>query len=269
MSANITITADALPEGYCYKADPNDFLQDIAALLHGTMPVGYSGFLFGSDTPDTNGNPDNQDKPWIRTLEDGSFDGVYTFGTPNGSTGMWVRPHPSPPNGNERRIWVGTESSLWAYDGGNGENPATDPPTETTGAMWVVDTAFAFKFPLGAGTNATAYGGVNSVVQVGGVADGAGVAGAEKVALTSAQIAGHTHEISNAEINGFPSGTSWESYKSCNGNLIDGVTHSGVKMVTTSAGGDADGNATTHNNMPPYLGVYFIKRSARKYITVT
>ena len=61
----------------------------------------------------------------------------------------WLSPHPVPPNSPEIRLWNGTQQALWAYDGGDGANPVSIPPTANTGAMWVVEHAFDFRFQIG------------------------------------------------------------------------------------------------------------------------
>jgi hypothetical protein len=38
--------------------------------------------------------------------------------------------------------------------------------------------------------------------------------------------------------------------------------------LSSSFGGDGAGATTPHQNMPPYLGVYFLRRTSRLYYTV-
>lgn len=258
MATNVTLTPGLLPQGYCFTS-LQSYYNDIIALTLAQIPGTYSLFNFGSNLPD----PADQDKPWVRTSADGTLDGLYTY------NGVWCRPHPTPYSGSERRMWVGTEEALWAYDGGDGSDPSTSPPTDTTGAMWVVDTTFAFKMPLGVGTNATTYDGnpASSVAVT-------GTGGAERHTLTEAELAAHDHFLANQDMSGASSGSvlSGTNYLAANSDSegsTAGYWLRGTATLPTTGLSSETGSGTSHQNMPPYVGVYFIKRSARKYITVT
>jgi hypothetical protein len=79
---------------------------------------------------------------WLQTSLDPTNTDPLNYGVPlrwyffNGT--QWVWPNPIPPNSGERRIWVGSSADLWFHDGGDGTDPAS--ATDTTGAMWEVDT---------------------------------------------------------------------------------------------------------------------------------
>lgn len=259
MATNVILTPGTLPQGYCFST-LQQYYNDIIALTLAQLPGTASLFNYGANVPD----PADQDKPWIRVAADGTLDGLYTF------NGVWCRPHPTPPSGSERRMWVGTEANLWAYDGGDGTDPATTPPTDTTGAMWVVDTAFAFRFPLGVGTNATTYdGNPASAVAV------TGTGGAERHALATAELAEHSHLMANSSANTDQTALAGEVPIAAEGwgNSDDGFRYDLSKSLNDAepdvgrTGKEGDG--TSHQNMPPYYGVYFIKRSARKHYTVS
>jgi len=258
-NTNVVLTAGTLPQGYCFTT-LQQYYNDIMALTLAQIPGTYSLFNYGPNIPD----PADQDKPWIRTLTDGSLDRLYTF------NGVWCSPHPAPFSSSERRMWVGSEADLWAYDGGDGDDPATSPPTDTTGAMWIVDTDFAFRMPLGAGTCGTAFDG-NPATTV-AVTDTGGV---ERHALSEAELPEHTHVLANSTTNinhtligageylaayGLGQGVDEDYGYTFSKSLADAVPDVG-KVAET-------GDGESHPNMPPYYTVHFIKRSARKYYTV-
>jgi len=204
-------------------------------------------FVMGHSIPATTNPP-----VWLQTTLDATsvnptffgemirwfvFDGVN-----------WLSPHPVPPNCPEGRIWLGTEQSLWAYDGGDGTNPAINAPTANTGAMWQVETLFQFRFPLGVGTNTIGFdGNVPSAVAL--LEQG----GDERVAPTADTMFPHTHAVTRDNINVAGGGTA----------VLQpvGFTPANVEQTTSVGGGK------TSQNMPPFVGVFFIKRTTRIYYT--
>lgn len=230
----IQLTPPALPAGYC----PSSYQQLANDIVYGTTPqflssVGNTFFNTGASEP----SADNRIYPWLD--DDGNW-WVY-------QGGKWARKHPIGPNDLDRRIYVGTTTQLETYDGGS-----AGAITTYTGPMWEVDTAFDARFPVGVGTFAS-----SGVVNVGLTSTSTGVAGEDKVALVAANNGPHSHDIvldkvSVADSGGkrrFPNGDSQEQKEQ--------------QTFTT----ESTGEGTPHNNLPPFYGVYFIKRTARVYYT--
>lgn len=258
---NVTFTWGNLPAGFCWT-DAQTFMDTIFALLQGTADSDQ--IIISSTLPD----PEDQGKIWFRLNVDGTLEGAYKY------QGEWHRPHPVPLSSASRMIWVGSEADLWAYDGGDGTDPSSSPPTDMTGAMWEVDTNFEFRMPLGVGNNDLGtspvdYGGGATTVATGGTG------GAEKVQLTTDELAAHQHLMfSNESVSspGDPLNNTSVAYKADS-------TPSGTDYEYRAQRGTVDGqigltaeNETAedaHQNMPPYIGVAFAKRTARKFYVVT
>lgn len=243
-NATVNLQFGSMPNDY-EPTDANDFVQQLDKIMTAYLPGNYNLFNYGNSTP----SAEDQDKPWIRTIA-GAPDRVYVF-----YNGKWVCKHEVPASGNERRLWVGSESDLWSYDGGDGVDPSSVAPAATTGAMWEVDTAFEFKMPIGVGTNETTYdGNTATAVSVNGTG------GAERVAISAAETPEHTHGFANEQ---FTLGKAYLNSRAENeGVLFKGPAGaSGAYDVST----DAAGSGESHQNMPPYIGVYFIKRTSRVY----
>lgn len=243
MATPVYFTPGTLPEDYCFTT-PQQFYNDIINNLIGEIPGNYNSFNFGNDVPD----PADQDKPWIRTDGYGNFDRVYTY------NGAWVSPHPVPASADERRIWVGTENSAWAYDGGDGTDPGTNPPTDTTGAMWEVDHDFDFRFPVGVGTNTVSYDGDAATTITLGEEGGE-----ERVDVLLENLPTDL-TIPRQQI---PVGSGDGDYLA-----HDDSDEEDIGVNRDAADDDVPGTGHSLANMPPFLGVYFIKRTARQYYTV-
>lgn len=231
----ITLTPPSLPIGYCpsnYQQLANDVISGTQATFNST--IGNSFFNYGPTTPALN----NQVYPWLD--EKGNW---WIF-----QSGYWLRQHPIAAGSAERRIYVGNTTDLQTYDGGN-----TNAPSNWSGPMWEVDTAFQARFPVGAGTFAA-----SGVVSVNGTTTSTAVAGEDKHTLVTAEMPSHTHQILDQYINLTQRGSADTSVFSAT-NRSEGVAN---LLPTTSSGGDAP-----HNNLPPFYGVYFIKRTARVYYT--
>lgn len=239
--------------------------QDISASFTPAFTMGHS-------TPTSTSPP-----VWLQTTQDATSADPNAFGEMirwfqfDGVN--WLSPHPVPPNCPEIRMWIGTEQALWAYDGGDGSNPASTAPTANTGAMWVVETLFQFRFPLGVGANTTGFdGSVASAVAV------QEQGGDERVVLDVDESGSvpHTHTLANVDlaVSGVPGVLTPTNYIQMDwGNGGSGSSDyalSGSATLPTvgqSSLSVAAPASKTHQNMPPFVGVFFIKRSTRIYYT--
>lgn len=138
---NVTFTPFA--SGYCFTSY-NQFGNDVANALIVTFPGNYTAWNFGPNQP---GNSDRS-RPWLVT--DGADNAPLGVATWSPTYGKWIAPHPTPPSGDLRVLWVGSLTSLETYDGGE-----AGTVTDTTGPFWEADTAFDDKFPLGVGATIT------------------------------------------------------------------------------------------------------------------
>ena len=226
----ITLTAPSLPANYCpasYQKLANDIIGGTQATFNST--IGNSFFNFGPTYPAIN----NRIYPWLD--ENGQW-WIY-------DQGFWSYKNTVAANGYDRRIFVGTTTDLLSYDGGDGTSGA---PTNYTGAMWMVDTLFDARFPVGAGTFAA-----SGAVAVNGTATATSIVGEDQHTLTVPEIPAHTHNF-------FPLVTA-----DANNGGANGVQYGTTANVATSS----TGGGAAHNNLPPFYGVYFIKRTSRVYYT--
>jgi len=169
--------------------------------------------------------------------------------------GFWVYKNTVAANGYDRRIFVGTTTDLLSYDGGDG---TSGTPTNYTGAMWMVDTLFDARFPVGVGAFAA-----SGAVAVNGTQTGSGVLGEDKHLLTAPEIPTHNHNVRVETANGVAvlnlMCTDFAEKPAGNGNN-DFSFQAGIHVVSDDFGG-----GLSHNNLPPFYGVYFIKRTTRIY----
>ena len=227
----ITLTPPSLPVSYCplnYQNLANDIIGGTQATFNST--IGNSFFNFGPSIPAIN----NRIYPWLDV--NGQW---WIF-----SQGVWLYKNPVVKEGYDRRIFVGTTTDLLSYDGGDGTAVAGD----TFGPMWMVDTSFDARFPVGVGTFVT-----SGAVAVNGTATSTSVVGEDKHTLTVSELAAHTHNVGRY-INDSRSGGDLK--------FMDLTNGTGTVGISSSTGGDA-----AHNNLPPFCGVYFIKRTSRIYYT--
>lgn len=239
----ITLVPPTLPNGYCPDG-PNAYQQFANDLIDGTtatVAAGNTGYNYGNNIPGTS----DQNKPWLRLFGDGTPDRWYVY-----SSGVWIAKHQSPASGSERRMWVGIEADLVNYDGG-----AAGSITATTGAMWAVDHAFDFRMPLGAGTSPAPLSTVIAPTNTGGE---------EKHTNLLTEIPNHAHVLNHYPVNVGTGTLDIAMPYGSPGGFFGGA-------LTSALGGNPAGspaNSTDpHNNMPPYYGVFFIKRTARIFYT--
>lgn len=237
MSTPVDIQPGTLPYD-CYPPLPQTLNEDIINAAVATLDQDFPGIVVGADEP----APEYQDRVWFRTTD------LQWYYFVNGN---WVRTYPVPPSGDERRLWVGIEADLQTYDGGS---PGV--VGSATGPFWEVDHNFDARFPLGPGNLPS-----GTTVNV----DDTG--GEEKHALLEAELAAHYHPLTYNNDSDSGTGGCEQNYNTLMGGEVDGslfITQ-GISCSATVAAATV-GSGTAHNNMPPYRGVFIIKRTARVYI---
>jgi len=237
----ISLTPPTLPINYCptsYQALANDLIGQTTAQFPAT-----TGNLY-YNTGNTAPTADNRIYPWLDNDANWwIWSNAYT---------AWVRKNPVDSGSSERRIWLGNTTDLLSYDGGDG----TSTVYAAAGPMWEVDTTMSAVFPVGVGTFTN-----SGVVSVGQSTTNTSVVGEDKHVLLAAEIPSHTHVIENQGAEKAQRGSA--DFLAAT-NLANPESTIDLK-TTNSFGGDTSGNTVAHNNLPPFYGVYFIKRTARIY----
>lgn len=227
------MTPTTLPEGACYDTEQERH-NEFAEHLIGTLPGTYGAVNTGSDAPEAN----DRGNPWARTNADGSPDGVYHF-----YNGSWKRKHPLDPG--LIMMWAGSSASVDTIDGGTAGTATVD-----SGPFWEIVTAMAAKFPVGVGTFAS-----GTAVAV------AGTGGEDRVTLETKHLPESLGRF----------GTDVE--KALGRKNAGGVALGGsgpwnfLDLPDFIKGGTTDTDKS-HNNLVPYYGIFFIKRSIRQNYSI-
>ena len=245
MSIELPLIPGSLPTGFCPETEQERYNKYLE-LGYAQLDNGSGWAIHVSDTApvaDRRG-----DTVWLKLDADRPLR-LYKF-----EGGYWTSLHPIPAGGNERMIWVGNPTQLWAYDEGGGSDPSVTIPTALTGAFWEVDTEFDARTLVGAGTlplSGTAI--VNTTI-----------GGVDQTILTKEQIPPHQHKM------GFQSNTADGVNKEYLFNAQSDYSTATAKFDTedgSNNGVGLAGVAAAHDNMPPYYGVYIAKRTIRTHYT--
>ena len=239
-TTNLTLQPGSLPSGFCYPSTPQELLNKFMEVSYAVFGGTNQTFVIGASTPAST----DRDKPWIKLDANDAVEGIYYY------SGAWIRKHPVPASSSYRALWVGTTTELLTFDGGVNEAVGSDG---YTGPMWEVDTDFAAKTLIGPGTLPS----TSTVV-------GAGTqGGAEQVELDTTNLPAHSHPpVSGGGVSAFltksnGSAALW--------NILGGGT---AQMAESTVTGET-GSGTPFSIMPPYRGIYVIKRTARVYYKAT
>lgn len=231
MGQPVTISTSDIPASYCPESFAAAWAFGVAHLSAELAGNNFS-YNYGPTTP----APDDQGKPWFRTdATTGLPDKWYVF-----VGGSWVSLHPMPIGAVV--MYEGSLASIETYDGGE-----AGTVTATTGPMWERVTQLDARFPMGPGTLPS--GTAVAVTNTGGE---------EKHALTE-------EELPNIEIH-----TRQRTDLVDGGGSAASLVHAtfGAQVTVDEFGGDASGNTVAHNNLPPYYGIFFIRRTARLYYRI-
>ena len=251
MPNDFRLIPGTLPDPYCFT----NFQQLNVDLFSIAQVVNINGAMFYNLGPGPI-DADHRDWPWFDTND-------FNWYAWSQDVGLWVRYHPIPASSQSRQLWVGNTTDLQLYDGGD-----ANPPGDASGPMWEVDTNFAAKFPVGPGTFAG--GGIVAVT---------GTGGNDEQTIPATAIPAHQHIVSigvNTATTGEPApGSSPGSVQYGIGKTLavgaivdDSTGHVARSYPLTSQYSSDPPPATPTaklNMLPPYYGVYFIKRSQRLF----
>lgn len=236
MPTSVTISTQSVPSGFCFTTWQESWVY-LVSLLRGSLGT-TAGFInYGPDTP----SADSRDKPWFRT--DDQYSPIRWYSYHHG-LGVWVSKFYPDPNDQRRWPYTGSLASVDTLDGGT-----AGVATVTSGPFWEVDTAMEHRFLVGVGT----FPDSSTTVDVNETG------GSDEVVLTEAGIPIHDHGLPGASI----------PYYTTPGTGIDLITrgdnpNTAASAITDHSYGDGEG----HNNLPPYYGVYWIKRTVREFYIV-
>jgi len=197
MNIPVYVQVGNLPSGLCFTTF-QDLLNSFMGACSFSVQNGFAPVVLSPTQPAVN----QQGAVWFQTDSLGNPIRAFVF-----ANGQWISPNPRPPSSGERMIWTQSESALWSYDGGDGTCPndwqstgrTVITPTATTGAMWQVDGAFQFKFPLGYGTSGQSFpefnGGNPDTVPVAASVTTAGQTGESRHYQSPYETSIHAHFV--------------------------------------------------------------------------
>ena len=246
MSIRVPLYSGVLPSS-CYS-NFQGLNDDIMSYGYGLID-GATEYIVSETAP----GADDQGKLWIQVNSSNQPIRQWIY-----SGGAWLWPHPIPPNDKRLQMFYGSAAEVDTLDGG-----VAGTAGAKSGPFWEIYSDMSAKFPMGVGT----------------LEDGTSVAvtntgGQERVTLTSTQVPDHQHKgkayykASGGTAGSDESGLMDNLYHENSGHTTNsGTTSVAAAGVLTSETVGTIGES--HPNLPPYYGVYFIKRTGRQFYTAS
>lgn len=245
-AANLSVIPPQLPPNFC----PADWQALVNAAVGGAVVQlensGFTVLITSASAP----SPADRDKLWYNTNDNRTYNW-------NNTVGAWTSKHPYSASSYAHIFWGNTLTALRSFDGGDG---STTAPAAAVGAMWEEDTAMQDKFPLGVGSLAV----LNAT------------GGASNVAIARANLPNITLSVLTDIIGlngvGTPENVVGSTYGSeavaGSGRAVDGTSVDQPGRYKTKAQTESLNGGIAQTNlaiMPPYIGGYWIRRTARIY----
>lgn len=232
----LTLQPGTLDNVSCYPATPQALYAEMFA--KGRALLGsITGIIISATAPAA----EFRDRGWLK-VDGGQVLGIFAWST---TLNAWVFPNAEPANPNSVanigviRWWRGAAADVGTYDGGE-----AGIVSAISGPMWEIDTEMSGRVPLTPGTLTS--GAVVAVNDTGG---------SDEVTLAIANIPPHVHTVP------LPQNTTADG---SNGQYL--ISSNSGTQDTGSTGGSGTPPVTQpFTTMPPYIGVYAIKRTARIY----
>lgn len=246
---NLAILPPTLSTSYCFSS-----WQQLANDIVGGAVVqfevsGATVVLRQNSTPAAA----DRDKIWFNT-------DTGRFLRYEGSIGAWVADHPTPPDDGRVILFTGDAGSVDTLDGGSSGAVAL-----TSGPFWEIATEFANRFPVGVGTFPLS-GTVVGVTGTGGV---------DQTTIAQANLPNITLSVTTAIVGatgvGSPEDVVGATYGSTalagSGRVVDSTSSDFTGRYYTQGRTEALGTGANLTILPPYIGTFFIRRTARKFYT--
>jgi hypothetical protein len=233
----LPVTPGVLASGFC-PATLQDMLNGFSAVQTVTFPGSFTG-VWVSPTA-----PSDTTLAWQKLDSLGRPVGLYAF-----ASGAWLSRHPMVPG--SIMLWDGALPNFTTFDGGDGSALSVQ-----SGPTWEECTNLRAKFPLGVGTLPVS-GTVVNVTNTGGTEK-------EDITLTVPNLPPHLHTCKGSTGDAPGSGS---NFFAVDRSATD-PPPSPVDIDTENTGGTSGAAVpipVTH--MPPYMGVYFLRRTTRLFYT--
>ena len=231
-----TLEAGTLPDDVCSLiTDEQSRLDTFADYLSVTLPSSDTRIVASTT------KPADTDVVWLKL--DTLLRPVRLYYYANGS---WISKHTL--ESGHTMIWTGALPDFNTFDGGS-----AGAVTAYAGPMWEEVAALQAKMPIGVGVLPS-----TAAVTIGATG------GEEKHSLTSAEMPPHTHNNTIYTAGMFiPDWTTGTEVIQAENVRLGHATQNDPTSETGGSGSPAV--VTAHNNLPPYVGVFFLRRTAKIY----
>lgn len=229
--AAITASFAPIPQSLCGRPF-SEVWPLLAELITFSLDANIRNYNYGPATPAA----ERQGDPWLKTDSVYKPERWYTY-----SGGLWLARHALAPG--TICLYLGTEASVPTFDGGSGGTIVD--VTESFGPMWLKADEFNARVPIGTGAGTAP----TTLALVPG-ANG----GFETHVLTIAEMPAHTHNVP------IPQDTAVDTQQT--------LAIQGDATLFTNILSDPTGGGGAHNNLQPYTGAVFIRRTARLFYRV-